>query len=82
MIPGGFATLVRYPWRDPVNQAKYPSKERVIRDSVLVYAEGDDLISDPDEARRQGYKIDGASADDADAKPAPKKRSTSRKKGS
>jgi hypothetical protein len=39
-------------------EAKYPSKERVERDGVLVHAEGDDLINDPDEARRQGYDPD------------------------
>lgn len=39
-------------------EAKYPSKERVERDGVLVYAEGDDLLNDPDEAKRQGYKVD------------------------
>lgn len=41
--------------------AKYPSKERVERDGVLIHAEGDDLINDPDEAKRQGYKIDDPS---------------------
>jgi len=41
-----------------MNEARYPSKERVERDGVLVYAEGDDLLNDPDEMRRQGYKPD------------------------
>lgn len=41
-----------------MNEAKYPSKERVERDGVLVHAEGDDLLTDPDEAKRQGYKVD------------------------
>lgn len=41
-----------------MNEAKYPSKERVERDGVLVYAEGDDLLNDPDEAKRQGYDVD------------------------
>jgi len=41
-----------------MNQAKYPSKERVERDGVLVYAEGDELLNDPDEAKRQGYKVE------------------------
>lgn len=41
-----------------MTEAKYPSKERVERDGVLLYAEGDDLIGDPDEARRQGYDPD------------------------
>jgi hypothetical protein len=41
-----------------VNEAKYPSKERVERDGVLVHAEGDDLINDPEEAKRQGYTVD------------------------
>lgn len=40
------------------NEAKYPSKERVERDGVLVHAEGDDLLNDPDEAKRQGYKVE------------------------
>jgi hypothetical protein len=48
-----------------MNQAKYPSKERVERDGVLVYAEGDDLINDPDEAKRQGYTI----GEDTEAEP-------------
>jgi hypothetical protein len=39
-------------------EAKYPSKERVERDGVLVYAEGDELLNDPDEAQRQGYDVD------------------------
>lgn len=39
-------------------EARYPSKERVERDGVLVHAEGDDLINDPEEAMRQGYEID------------------------
>lgn len=46
-------------------EAKYPSKERIERDGVLIHAEGDDLIDDPDEAKRQGYKID----ESADAEP-------------
>jgi hypothetical protein len=55
-----------------MNEAKYPSKERVERDGYLVYAEGDDLINDPEEAKRQGYKVDGGgTSDDA---PAPAKR--------
>lgn len=58
-----------------MNPAKYPSKERVERDGVLVHAEGDDLIDDPEEAKRQGYKID-ASTDE----PAPKKAATSTKR--
>lgn len=41
-----------------MNEAKYPSKERVERDGVLIHAEGDDLIGDPEEAKRQGYTID------------------------
>ena len=41
-----------------MNEAKYPSKERVERDGVLVFAEGDDLINDPEEATRQGYTVD------------------------
>lgn len=41
-----------------MSEARYPSKERVERDGVLVHAEGDDLINDPDEAARQGYKLD------------------------
>lgn len=43
-----------------MNEAKYPSKERVERDGVLVHAVGDDLVNDPDEAKRQGYKVDGS----------------------
>ena len=43
-----------------MNEAKYPSKQRVERDGALVYAEGDDLLADPDEAKRQGYKLDAA----------------------
>ncbi len=43
-----------------MNEAKYPSKERVERDGVLVHAVGDDLVNDPDEAKRQGYKLDGS----------------------
>ncbi len=42
---------------------KYPSKERIERDGVLIHAEGDDLAGDPDEAARQGYKLDGAEGD-------------------
>lgn len=39
-----------------MNEAKYPSKERVERDDVLVYAEGDDIPeSDTAELERQGY---------------------------
>lgn len=39
-----------------MSEAKYPSKERVERDGVLVYAEGDDIpSSDIDELKRQGY---------------------------
>lgn len=41
-----------------MNEAKYPSKERIERDGVLIHAEGDDLLNDPDEAKRQGYKIE------------------------
>lgn len=37
--------------------AMHPSKERVVRDDVLVYAVGDEIPdSDVDELRRQGYK--------------------------
>jgi len=43
-----------------MNEAKYPSKERVETDGVLIHAEGDVLIGDPDEAKRQGYKVDEA----------------------
>lgn len=46
-----------------MSEAKYPSKERVVRDDVLVHAEGDDLINDPDEAKRQGYDIDETTGD-------------------
>lgn len=36
--------------------ARFPSKERVERDGVLVYAEGDDIpTADADELTRQGY---------------------------
>lgn len=62
-----------------MNPAKYPSKERVERDGVLVHAEGDDLINDLDEAKRQGYKIDSASTEDDSAGEAPVKRSPRRK---
>jgi hypothetical protein len=41
-----------------MNEAKYPSKERIERDGVLVHAEGDDLINDLEEAKRQGYDVD------------------------
>lgn len=41
-----------------MSEARYPSKERVERDGVLIHAEGDDLINDPDEATRQGYEIE------------------------
>lgn len=38
---------------------QYPSKERVERDGVLVYAEGDPIPdTDTDELRRQGYVTD------------------------
>lgn len=43
-----------------MNEAKYPSKERVEIDGVLIHAEGDDLLSHPDEAKRQGYKVEDA----------------------
>lgn len=45
-----------------MNEAKYPSKERVERDGVLIHAEGDDLVGDPEEAKRQGYKLDESDA--------------------
>lgn len=41
-----------------MNEARFPSKERVVRDGVLIHAEGDDLIGDTDEAVRQGYEPD------------------------
>lgn len=43
--------------------SRYTSKERVERDGVLVYAEGDDIPdTDPDELKRQGYPTDGTGA--------------------
>lgn len=43
---------------------QYKSKERVERDGVLVYAEGDDIPeSDTDELERQGYPTDGSQPD-------------------
>lgn len=42
-----------------MTEAKYPSKERVERDGVLVYAEGDDIpVTDAEELKRQGYNAD------------------------
>ena len=39
-----------------MEEAKYPSKERVERGGYLVYAEGDDIPeTDTDELERQGY---------------------------
>lgn len=50
-----------------MSEARYPSKERVERDGYLVYAEGDDLAGDPEEAKRQGYKLDEPKADKSGA---------------
>lgn len=47
-----------------MNQAKYPSIERVERDGYLVYAKGDDIpLTDPDELVRQGHLTDDDVAD-------------------
>jgi hypothetical protein len=51
-----------------MNEAKYPSKERVERGHYLVYAEGDDIPeTDVDELVRQGYIDAPAKADEPDA---------------
>jgi hypothetical protein len=65
---------------------KFPSKERVERDGVLVYAEGDAIpASDVDELRRQGY-LNEPKADRpkpaAPAKKAPAKKAAARKRSS
>ncbi len=72
---------------DPDTLAVHPSKERVVRDDVLVYAEGDEIAAtDLDELARQGY-IDGPVVPDgehdasgAEAKKAPAKKAAARKR--
>ncbi len=48
---------------DQNSECRYPSKERVIRNDVLIYAEGDDLVNDLEEAVRQGYNVEEAGAE-------------------
>lgn len=46
-----------------MNEAKYPSKERIERDGVLIYAEGDDIpVTDEGELKRQGYDVEPEAA--------------------
>lgn len=60
-------------------EAKYPSKERVIRGPYLVYAVGDEIPeSDVDELRRQGYLREVARSDD-DASGPPAKKAPARR---
>jgi hypothetical protein len=62
-----------------VLDAKYPSKKRVERDGVLVYAEGDDIPeTDVAELEHQGYltKAESAGANKAESPGANKSRKT------
>ncbi len=43
-----------------MSDVMYPSKKRIEIDGVLVHAEGDELLNFPEEAARQGYKLDDA----------------------
>lgn len=63
-----------------MTDARYTSKERVERDDVLIYAEGDEIpATDVDELVRQGYlpapKAEAPAANKAERPPANKARS-------